>query len=103
MARSNINTERVYNFDVRCHGEIRRCERKEQSFQTPDGRVIKSVYLELTCEDDDLNRFYLKDKILDNAQLYQRGTVGTFVLQVHVEEKFRGRTTLGIKSFTPDE
>lgn len=103
MAKSNINTERVYSFEVQCHAEVRRCERKESVFTNAKGEEVRSVFLELTCEDDDLNRFYLRDRLLDNEGLYPRGAVGVFVLQIHVEEKFRGKTTIGLKSFTPDE
>lgn len=100
---NNINTDRIYNFDVQCHAEIRKCELIEQEFTGKDDKIIRSRYLELTCEDDDLNRFFVKDKLIDNQSLYHRGMVGTFILQIHVEEKYRGRTMINLKRFIPDE
>lgn len=99
----NVNTDRIYNFDTYVHAEVRKCEVVEREFEAPDGKIIKSKYLDLTLDDDDCNRFFLKDKIIDNQALYKRGAVGTFTLQIHVEDKFRGRTSVNVKKFVPDE
>ena len=100
--KSNVNTDRVYSFDVTCHAEIRGCELIDATFKTKDGQDIHTRYLELTCEDDALNRFYIKDRLVDNQSMYRRGMTGTFVLQIHVEDKFRGKTQVNLKEFVPD-
>ena len=51
----NVQTDSIESFLVKCHGEIRKVTEVEELFDND----IKSNFLELLCEDDELNRFTL--------------------------------------------
>lgn len=92
----NVQTDRIESFLVKCHGEIRKITEVEELFDND----IKSHYIELLCEDDELNRFILKDKNLTNK--YKPGTFGTFILQIYIEHKFKGKTKINLVEFHAD-
>lgn len=93
----NVQTDSIEAFLVKCHGEIRKVTEVEELFDND----IKSNYIELLCEDDELNRFTLKDKNLKNT--YKVGTFGTFTLQIYIEHKFKGKTKINLVEFFADK
>lgn len=46
---------------------------------------------------------YLWDKDLSRADLYKRGTIGTFELTVSVDDWFKGKAKVYVADFKPDE
>lgn len=63
-----------------------------------------SHYLQVTVLDNDRDIIaYLWNKDLSRADLYKRGTIGTFELTVSVDDWFRGKTKVYVADFKPDE
>jgi hypothetical protein len=93
----NIKTDTVEAFIVKVYGEIRRVKKIQEIF---DDDII-SEYIELICEDEDINRFTVKDKNIQNG--YKAGQRGTFTLQIYIEHKFRGKTTVNLVHFEPSK
>ena len=105
----NVINESVEHFTALIKGEIRRARRVKEIFKKEDkdkkennsDEVIESKYWELTCEDEDLNRFVIKDK---NIQIdYKNGVRGTFKVQIYIEHKFKGKTKINLIEFMPGE
>lgn len=102
----NVITESVEHFTALIKGEIRRARRVKEIFKKEDKKdnendIIESKYWELTCEDEDLNRFVIKDK---NIQMdYKNGVRGTFKVQIYIEHKFKGKTKINLIEFIPDK
>ena len=72
----NLMNERIESIIATVHGEIRKVTPVKEIYSDE----ISSEFLELICEDDELNRFTLKDKNIKNE--YKAGTRGTFTLQL---------------------
>lgn len=89
------------------HGEIRKCEKVDKSFDTNDkdgqAKHIEKFILEILIDDDDLERMKIIDENLGNEALYQRGTEGTFRLRLDMEESFREKIKITTIEFIPDK
>jgi hypothetical protein len=99
----NIKVDSVEAFIVKVdHAEIRKVRRVQEIFNSDNGDII-SNYIELICEDgsDDCNRFTVKDRNIQNE--YKAGQIGTFILQIYIEHKFRGKTSVNLVSFEPSK
>ena len=95
--------KRAYRITAKIENvEIRKAEIVEGVIEGKDGREDTTYrYIDLHCDDEDLNRIYLKDKICENINKYERGTVGTFVIDIAAEEEFKKSYKITVKDFIP--
>lgn len=61
------------------HAEVRKVEMVEGDIVDKETKAIKNhyKYLVISCDDDEGNRIYFKDKNIENEPIYTRGTMGT--------------------------
>lgn len=84
--------------------EIRKAEVVDRSFTAKDGKQVDASFLQVTVLDDEHDIIaYLQDKDMTRAELYKRGTIGTFLLSVSVDLGFKGRTKIYVADFKPAE
>ena len=93
-------TVKLNNMDIRKVEEV-------------DVELVESTYRSLNIHFDDENcdRLVFKDKIMENKDKYQRGTIGTLELIISTENTTKTsktgktyiaeKTTMTIKEFTP--
>lgn len=93
----NKKTERVYEITSYVEATIINCKEIENKFDI-DGKDITQRYLEISAYNED-GSFYLKDKNLSRKELYKPQTSGVFEILIHVEEKFKGKTTVEVAEF----
>ena len=92
--------KRVYKMEaILPEVEIRAAEVVENVFTTEDGQERKSSYIDLKCDDKNLNRIYLKDKNIDNIDKYHRGDIGDFYILIDAEEEFKKKYTITVRDF----
>lgn len=97
----------VQSFTVKMNNmEVRKVEEVE-------AEIGENTYRSLNIHFDDENcdRLVFKDKILENKDKYQRGTIGTLELTISTENTTKTsktgkpyiaeKTTMTIKEFTP--
>lgn len=95
--------KRTYTLEVTMEkAEVRKVERIKNTFEK-DGKDIVSEYLDLSIDDENGNRVYLKDKNLDNESKYHRGDVGTFHITIQCEEDFKKKYTILVRDFVKTE
>lgn len=86
------------------HVEVRKCEWVDRSFTANDGKTVDISFLQITVLDDEHDIIaYLQDKDTSRAGLYKRGTVGTFELAVSMDLGFKGKKSIYVADFKPEE
>ena len=60
-------------------------------------------HLDISCDDENGDRFFLQDKDMSHNKLYKRGTCGTFTLRVDVEDMYKGKTRITVVDFKEGE
>lgn len=90
------------------HVEVRKCYYVERSFtaKDKDGKDQEHdiSFLQVTVLDDEHDIIaYLRDPDTSHAEMYKRGTVGTFTLTVSEDNGFKGRTKINIASFVAED
>ena len=74
--------------NLKLHGEIRKVEEIDNSFEGKDGKVIESKSVLLKIDDDEEERVELYDKNSDNLTNYRKGQIGTFTLRLDYKPTF---------------
>lgn len=99
----DVKLDRKYLIPAMVTGEIRKTELIEREFEI-EGKKVVQKYIDITLDDVETDeRFYLKDKNLDNMDMYKRGTIGTFKCKIEVDEGFKGKTKIHVCSFEKSE
>lgn len=73
---------------LKLHGEVRKVEEADYSFESSDGKKISNKVIELSIDDDEDERIKLVDKTSDNLTKYAKGKKGTFTLRADLEKQF---------------
>lgn len=72
--------------------EIRKIESVDASFEK-DGKIIDSHYIRLSCDDENEDRVYFRDKNMENLKKYKKGMVVKFFIKVGIEDFFKTAVT----------
>jgi hypothetical protein len=96
--------ERVCHYTAKTWGEVRKVTDVVIKITDDKTKQEKEYHhLDLACDDENADRFFLQDKDMSHASLYGRGVSGTFTLRIDVEDKFRGKTKIQIVGFEKDK
>ena len=98
-----FNLGQRYSYDIKLeNAEIRNIVKLSKTFVDDKGISRTSEKIALTIEvgvDEDYQTIFLYDKNMDNLDHYKRGMVGVFTVNIKIDETYKGKTEIYIRSF----